>query len=275
MKAYLFRPREMGEKSCEGIRKYSTTGISVVQSQVDDHPSDPHLCIRWGCISKVPSGRNVLNKLDAMKVTGDKGAFRKNLADAGLAPKFWNADNMLDIKVPCVVRPEHHSKASDFYLCHTARDFDTALRSCGTNWYASEYIDKAAEYRINVLQGRVLCVIKKSQKNENDITFSQGATSILYWSEWDIDAIKKAIKAVELSGLDFAGVDIIKGKNGESYVLELNTCPLLEGSYQQQCFAKGFDWIVTNNNRNTLSLSSNIEDWKTYIHPSISEKARI
>jgi hypothetical protein len=274
MKAYLFRPNNMGKKSCEGVAKYSKTGIFVVQSQVDEHPSNPHLCIRWGCISTIPIKRNVLNKLEAINRTTSKGAFRLLMSEKGLAPKSWNADDMLDIKVPCVVRPEMHAKAQAFYLCKTPRELSEAIRTCGNNWYASEFIDKATEFRINVLQGRVLCVIEKSAKDASDITFSQGSTSILYWSEWNIPSVKQAIEAVKLSGLDFAGVDVILGKDGKAYVLELNTCPFLEGNYQQQCFAKGFDWVVEKG-REHIPVTSSIQDWKTYIHPCMSNMARV
>lgn len=269
MKAYLFRPNDMGKKSCEGIAAHSKTGISVVQSGYQDHPSEPHLCIRWGCTSNVPSGRNVLNKLSAMHKSMDKGNFRIAMAEKGLAPKSWNADNMLDIRVPCVVRPEMHAKAAAFYLCKTQREAANAIRACGEGWYASEYIDKKAEYRINVLQGRVLSVIEKSAKDEKDITFSQGTTSILYWSEWPMDGVRKAVEAVALSGLDYAGVDVIADKDGKHYVLELNTCPLLEGSYQQESFAKGFDWVVEKG-RDTIPLKSGAETWKKYIHPAMT-----
>lgn len=274
MKAYLFRPHDMGKKSCEGIVANSTTGISLVQSGTNEHPDNPHLCIRWGCTSKVPQGRNTLNKLSAMERTMHKGAFRIEMSKKGLAPKSWNADNMFDIKVPCVVRPGFHAKAEQFYLCKTQREAADAIRACGGDWYASEYIEKASEFRINVLQGRVLCVIEKSAKDGADITFSQGNTSILYWSEWYLPAIKVAVEAVALSGLDFAGVDVITDKAGKAYVLELNTCPLLEGAYQQQAFAKGFDWVVKND-REAIKLKDGTEDWKKYIHPAMSHLARI
>jgi hypothetical protein len=273
MKAYLFRPHDMGKKSCEGIEKYSTTGIKVVQSGEQEHPSGPHLCIRWGCTSHVPSGRNVLNKLSSMEKTMNKGEFRVTLAKAGLAPASWNADNIFDIKVPCVVRPGFHAKAKDFHLCKTQREAANAIRACGPDWYASEFIDKKAEYRVNILQGRVLSVIEKSSKDKDDITFSRGETSILYWSEWDLGAIKVAVEAFKLSGLDFSGVDVITDKSGKSYVLELNTCMLLEGSYQQSSFAKGFDWLV--NNHRDLIPTKGAEDWKKYIHPAMSNMARV
>lgn len=37
-----------------------------------------------------------------------------------------------------------------------------------------------------------------------------------------------SVQAVEAVGLDFAAVDIILGKDGQEYVLELNTAPGLE-----------------------------------------------
>jgi len=273
MKAYLFRPEDMGKKSCEGIAKYSKTGIFVVQSQHDRHPEEPHLCIRYGCRSRVPQGRNVLNKLGNMDSTMNKGGFRKKLQEHGLCPPSWGSNWGAAPEFPCVVRPGFHAKSQHFYLCHSLEDIAGAARYCGDDFYCSKFIDKKAEYRINVLQGRVLCVIEKSAKDQTDITFSRGATEILYWSEWPIAGVSKAIKAVAVSGLDFAGVDVIEGKDGECYVLELNTCPYLEGSYQQQCFARGFDWVVEKG-RDHFSVQ-HTESWKNYIHPCMSELARV
>lgn len=275
MKAYLFRPFNMGQKSCDGIAALSKTGITVVQSQVDRHPEEPHLCIRWGCTSDIPRGRNVLNKLKHMHDTMHKGAFRIKLYKKGLSMVTWNQsddDNGIVHDLPCVIRPEFHAKGNDFYLCNNAREYRDAIAKAGPGWYASGYIDKAAEYRINVLQGRVLCVIEKSAKDAKDIVWRQGQTEILYWSEWPLDGCKKAIEATLLSGLDFAGVDVIADKKGNHYVLELNTMPFLEGRYQREVFAKGFDWVV-NNHRAAIPVNG--KDWKAFIHPAVSDKARM
>jgi glutathione synthase/RimK-type ligase-like ATP-grasp enzyme len=276
MKAYLFRPGDMGKKSCEGVAAVSTTGIKVVQSGVDAHPADPHLCIRFGCTSPAPQGRNVLNKLKNMQATMEKGPFRLKLYKAGLSMVSWDqSDDDMGVvhDLPCVIRPRHHQQGQDFYLCKTAREYQDAKLKAGYGWYASTYIEKAAEYRINVLQGRVLCVIEKSAKDESDIVWREGRTQALYWSEWPLDGVKKAIAAQLLSGLDFAGVDVIADAAGNHYVLELNTCPFLEGKYQQQVFAKGFDWVV-NNHRDTIPLVAG-HSWQNYIHPALSNNARV
>jgi len=277
MKAYLFRPYEMGKVSCEGIAANSKTDIFVVQSQHDKHPEEPHLCIRWGCTSNVPAGRNVLNKLMHMQETMDKGQFRKKLYKAGLSMQTWDQhDDDMGIvhDLPCVIRPRYHQQAGAFHLCTTAQEYKDAVSRCGPGWYGATYIDKLSEFRINVLQGRVLCIIEKSPKDKEDIVWGRGKTTVLLWSDWHLDACRKACEAVKLSGLDFAGVDVIENKQGTAYVLELNTCPFLEGPYQRQCFAKGFDWVV-NNHRDTIPLKGGEESWKTFIHPCMSELAKV
>lgn len=274
MKAYLFRPHGMGKKSCDAIAALSKTGITVVESKVDAHPKDPHLCIRYGCTSDVPANRLVLNKLANMRVTMDKGGFRRKMQEhmAGLCPPSW-ADTwgVKFTQIPAVVRPARHAQASDFFLCRTAKELYTAYDKAGPGWYAAKYIEKVAEYRVNVLQGRVLCIIGKGQKDEKDTTWSKGKTYVLRWSEWPQEAVTKAVIAVNLAGLDFAGVDVIQDKDGKCYVLEVNTNPYLEGPYQQQCFTKGFDYVVEKG-RDRIPLTTN--DWKGYIHPAVSDMAR-
>lgn len=277
MKAYLFRPHDMGKKSCEGIAKLSKTGIFVVQNGENEHPKDPHLCIRWGCTARVPEKRTIVNKRVSMEATGDKGGFRRKLAKAGLTMKCWGADwgdGWTGIK-PCVVRPSFHEKGKDFFLCKTWKEYENAVYKCGPDWYAAAYVEKVAEYRINVLQGRILCIIAKSPKNKDDKVWAQGHTRILRWSEWPMHACYIATKAVELGELDFAGVDVIMDKKGHAYVLEVNTLPYLEGVYQQEVFAKGFDYLVEKG-KAVIPLHFDVEEsWKNYIHPCMSEMAKV
>lgn len=274
MKAYLFRPSDLGKKSCDAIAALSKTGIFVVRSGYDKHPENPHLCIRYGCSSPAPEGRLVLNKKAAMTLTTDKGGFRRKMQEhmKGLCPPSWGQNwGAANIQVPAIVRPRNHQQGQDFYLCKNGNELGAAYRKCG-DWYASKFIEKVAEYRVNVLQGRVLCIIGKSQKDETDTTWSKGKTRVLRWSEWPIEAITKAVIAVRLAGLDFAGADIIQNKDGTCYVLEVNTCPYLEGPYQQECFTKGFDHVVEHG-RDYIGPKG--DDWKGFIHPAISEMAKV
>jgi glutathione synthase/RimK-type ligase-like ATP-grasp enzyme len=280
MKAYLFRPHDMGKKSCEGIAKLSKTGIFVVQNGEQEHPKDPHLCIRWGCTARAPDRRIILNRRGSMEVTGDKGAFRRTLMKAGLTMKCWGMTKNGELwgdgwngRTPCVVRPDFHEKGKDFFLCKTWAEYHAAQNKCGPNWYAAIYVEKTAEYRVNVLQGRVLCIIAKSPKNKDDKVWAQGHTRILRWSEWPVTACYQAIKAVAVGELDFAGVDVIEDKVGNFYVLEVNTLPYLEGTYQQEVFAKGFDYVAEKGKEGIPMDFTKGESWKTYIHPAISEMA--
>jgi hypothetical protein len=274
MKAFLLRRQDLGYDSVLGIVRHSQQGI--VGFRNDDLPADLgmyDLCIRWGCTSNVPQ-RKVLNTAEGIHRVFDKPAFRKTLFDHGLTlPVYTDVDDLVDYPYPLVVRPGRHQEGADFHIVNSDREFWRASVACGAGWYAAPFVQKQAEYRINCLQGRVLCVIEKSARDANDLTFGRGLVTIHYWSDWPIEACEKALRAMELSGLDFGGVDVIVGPDGVAHVLEINSGPWLEGKYQQQVFAKGFDYILHTENKEPLPLAEGPNSWKRFIHPALSDKA--
>lgn len=274
MTAYLLRREDLGQLSCDGIAALSTTGIKAYINKKDALPVDADLCIRWGCTGNIP-GERVVNTARSIHLVHDKAGFRRTLNEEGLSPVTWTeAWGKGKMMFPCVVRPRIHQEGKNFYLCSNQTEMEMAAIKCGEGWYASQYVDKVAEYRICCMQGRVLLVINKSPADPSDLVWGRGKTTIVNWDGWPLEGIKKALASIELSGLDFAGVDVIKDKQGNYYVLELNTAPYLEGQYQRQCFTKGFDWIVEHGKKR-IELQNVTDNWKKFIHPAISDRAII
>lgn len=94
-------------------------------------------------------------------------------------------------------------------------------------------IDKAAEYRAHVWFGKAVKYGKKTYRGE-------GESASIIWnfdSNWKLDykadvppaAWDLAKKAVKACGLDFGAVDVLEGKDGLMYFLEVNTRPGIEG----------------------------------------------
>lgn len=274
MSAYLLRRRKLGKTSCNSIEKFSTTGIFSVLHDRDEIPDNIDLCIRWGCTANVPQ-KQVLNKASAIHLVTDKTTFRTILNKDNLCPKTFT--HWADSVYPCVVRPQFHHQGRNLFFCENYEQLSEAYIKCGPGWYGSEFIDKVAEYRVFCLQGRVLCVARKTPANPEAIAWNVaqgGRFDNVRWDDWPLKAIKISLRAMELSGLDFGGVDIMVDKEGECYVLEINSAPSLTSEYRQRCFAKGFDWVV-NNGKDRIKLVDKLGGYKKFIHPAVCDAALI
>lgn len=281
MKAYLLRQPELGYDSVAAIVANTQTGIVGVRSdQLTNSLAEYDFAIRWGCTATIPHSaskkQNVLNKAEAIHNVFDKPGFRRKLHTAGLSLPVYTSASIEDDPwtYPLVVRPKSHQEGNSFYVVNNDAEYRAAVKACGKGWYSAPYVQKVAEYRVNVLQGRVLCVIEKSALSGSDLTWSKGMTTIHLWSDWPLPVVRAAVAALKLSGLDFAGVDIIVSQDGTVSVLELNSAPWLEGSYQGQVFAKGLDHIVKTGSKDNFPLKADAaETWRKYIHPAVSNSA--
>jgi glutathione synthase/RimK-type ligase-like ATP-grasp enzyme len=274
----ILRRRKLGRTSCREISNFSKTGIITVRND-QPMPEGHDLIIRWGTTSNLPYKANVLNDAKAIHWVADKATSRKIMADAGLAPLTWLhfadwADDERDID-HVIVRKRTHSQGRDLYDCINMGEVSGAVKRLGEgNYYISEYVAKVAEYRVLVGSGRVVWVAKKTPADPDAIAWNVaqgGRFDNVRWGEWPIEAIRVAVEAFKLSGLDFGGVDVMVDADGRAYVLEINSAPSQTSPYRQQCMAKFFDYIVKNGKEHI-----NIEryrNWKDVIHPSLREEA--
>jgi hypothetical protein len=296
MMNYLLRRRKLGRTSCREVSRASTTGLRTFRNDgfecvIDTgkykrgslgHARDGSLPVRdvgyvfrYGCTTHVPAGK-VVNSIDAIRKVNDKSAFRKLTADAGLAPRTWlTSQEVLDSGYlgKVVVRPSSHAQGRNLHVVERYDQLQSAFRQC-PGGYASELIDKVAEYRVFVSQGRAVWVANKLPDDRSQVAWNvaQGGTfENVRWSQWPIEAVRVAIEAYNLSGLDFGGVDVMVDAEGRAYVLEINSAPSQTSPYRQTATAKAFDWIVLNG-KDKIPLSD-VGGYKKYIHPCMTEEA--
>jgi glutathione synthase/RimK-type ligase-like ATP-grasp enzyme len=273
MKAYLLRRRGLGKISCEGIASQSTTGLQIYRG--DRLLPDADVAIRWGCTATIPGNGIVINSAKAIHRVSNKSGFRAILDEHELCPATWfQADQVV---FPAVVRPRYHSQGQRLYLAHDRMQLEDAIREFGDGWYASEYIKKIAEYRVYAAQGRAIAVATKIPKDVNAVAWNQAQGSTFYnvrWNDWPLKAVRIALEALQLSRLDFGGVDVMVDADGNAYVIEINAAPSLTSKYRQGQFAKVFDSIVVNGNI-TYPLVEAKGGYKKFIHPAVCAEALI
>lgn len=278
MKVVIFRRRKLGRTSCREVAKLSKNNIEVIRNDLKVVPQNTDLVIRWGCTDNINGVKKVLNKVEAIHFVNNKIGFRKALSNTNLIPKtFFSIKEWMENKEQysiVIFRPSRHAQGRNILKVHYSEiekinDFINKF----PEYYISQYIEKEAEYRVFCMQGRVLCVANKIPGNKEDIAWNVaqgGKFENVKWNDWNLRAVRIALEAFNMTELDFGGVDIIVDKDNNCYVLEINSACSLTSPYRQQCFAKGFDYIIENGKERIL-LQKEKGNYKKFIHPAIIE----
>lgn len=276
----LFRRRFLGKVSCKGISGFMKETPTIVRNDSEVPLSIRHrgdalpFLFRWGCTNAIPEGYKVVNKVEAIALVSNKALFRSKLDEHNLAPKRHSLQSLVgEPRFDVIVRPRVHAQGKHTYRCKTPQELREAVRVCGQGYYISDYIPKVAEYRVFVAQGRAVWVARKTPANPNDIAWNVargGSFSNVRWDEWPLKAVKTAIAAHAISGLDFSGVDVMLDAEGKVFVLEINAAPSQSSPYRQKCVAKAFDWIMEHG-KEVIPLSDRRGDYKKFIHPAVAE----
>lgn len=292
--AIILRRRKLGRTSCKEIAALSKTGIVAVRND-QAFPEGHNLVFRWGTTSNLPYKATVVNEASAIHWVADKANSRKLMADAGLSPRTWLSFNQFDEdmlggdheegfvfctdgeedkNISFIVRPNVHAQGKNVHHCKTP--YEVSLE-CGVygegHYYISEFIDKKSEFRVFVVSGRVACVAKKTPADEKAIAWNVaqgGRFDNVRWGDWPLEAVRVAIEAFKMSGLDFGGVDVMVDADGKAYVLEINSAPSLTSPYRQECMAKCFDYIVENGKGHIETGDEGT--WRAYVHPAVAKK---
>ena len=181
-----------------------------------------------------------------------------------------------------VLRPSKHAQGKNLWLVNDMQELLNVVhahpRVFNNGWYASEFIDKVAEYRVYVVQGRVATVARKTPADPGAVAWNVaqgGRFDVVPWGDWPMEAVRVALEAFKHSGLDFSGVDVMIDRDGKAYVIELNSAPSLpflsDGSmsYRQKCMGKTIRWMVEHGLDHMEA--DNFDNWRGVIHPAIQE----
>ena len=269
----LLRRRKLGRTSCKEIAK-GVEGAIVVRNDAPVPAAD--VVFRWGTTSNVPKkeGQLVVNSAESIHWCANKKASRLELQAKGVpVPPTWSAAEWMkqdNLQQDYVLRRECHAQGKDLwhgdalYIARMIREKNVY------DGYVSRLIDKVAEYRVFVCQGRVVWVAKKTPGNPDQVAWNVaqgGRFDNVRWGEWDMNVVGAAILAALASGTDFCGVDVMVDEDGKAYVLEVNSAPSQTSEYRQSCVAKAFDYIVKNGKE--VIRCEQLKRWRDVIHPAL------
>jgi len=254
-------------------------GMNIITREDDLPPlGENDTVIRWGTTRRIPNGPKIINKVKAIQETSEKGTFRKKVGDAGHAPKTWLSVEEWALYAlehgvqPVIVRPLVHQRSEGLILANNLAEVRSAVAEFAGGYYISEYIAKEKEYRVFIAQGRPFIVVEKMPQDRNAVSWGcveQGSFEYIAWEDWPQSVVECAVNSFNLSGLDFAAIDIIS-KDDQAYFLEANTAPEILGYYGAS-FAKVFKHMLANG-RERIPVTS-FANWKNIIHPGMSVKA--
>lgn len=249
----------------------SVSGAGLAAGKVNEY------FFRWGYTGELPGRATIVNTTAAIYETCDKAQFRMKLAEAGLAPR--TATDIKEFRkqqfFPAILRPAEHQRSEHLYVANDAWDVMDILPKVGKDFYISEKIEKVKEFRVMIVQGRVVWVIEKMPEDRNAVSWGcirEGDFEYVGWDDWDKNVIENAIASFNLSKLDFGAVDVIVDKKGKAYTLEINTAPYLT-KYYAQTIGKAFKWIVAND-KDRFPVRA-FKGWRDAIHPAVSKEAKV
>lgn len=188
------------------------------------------------------NGVRLFNSKRAIMLCDNKVLMYQALAKAGIripktfvAPKTFEGLNYSDrsfIKeiaketgYPMVIKETYGSFGEQVYLANDEKEANTIIDTIGyKDFLMQEFVEtsKGKDIRINIVGQKAIVSMLRENKNDFRSNISSGGTGSLYQPEQKY--IELAISASEALGLDFAGVDVMFGKDGP-IICEVNSNP--------------------------------------------------
>jgi glutathione synthase/RimK-type ligase-like ATP-grasp enzyme len=208
-------------------------GYRVTRDAQD--PGGWHATLRWGRSyhgSKPALNANVnaYDKYEAFKLFEAHGISMPQIVTA--SPEF-GPNEWPPIVGPWLARKRHHVKGKDIVVCKTPGE---VLRTyyAGTHDFFSVFIPTKTEYRVWVFRNRILAVYEKVYKGKGEYEgYTRNHRFGFKFEKRDdmrdlFALVVPCVEAVNALNIDFGAVDILQGKDGKFYVLEVNSMPHIE-----------------------------------------------
>lgn len=223
--------------------------------------------IRWGSQQELPSGcrpLRTLNSVAALSTSSNKLLTLEKLRDSGVstcpfsvpsrsAASETGFSHSLTLPLSELERLREHSGVILGRSLHGTKGRDIRVFHEGEiPWgceFYSAYIPNTREYRVHIFQGEVIRVQGKyldfPEQHTNPYIKNHGQGFRFRTPEYNLnqDRLDAAVRAVEALGLDFGAVDLLKGEDGQTYVLEVNTAPACSPLTARAYIGRFAEWL--------------------------------
>jgi len=277
----LFRGKGKNRVLYKQYYRTFTNNNPTAMVRVNDMTLHDTIAIRWGTREEMPTNKGtiVYNTAKAIKNATNKKLSREIFIENNVqCPQLVTPQNFNTNMLPIIARPFVHSKGRNFVTLNTRTEFINHYRSNRNRWYYSEFVDKDREFRIHAGHGKALAVMEKVRPSDDKIAWNRAQNdtdpfTYIQWSQVDTQNLKcvidVALQAISSLGLDFGGVDVMY-KDGQAWVLEVNTSPTLNTSpYVAGRWGMYFDWLFRKDTRRDHWDTSEMKKgssliWKNY-----------
>lgn len=129
------------------------------------------------------------------------------------------------LNFPFVLKEPVGSKGEKVFLCKED-NFDTVIQ-INKEYLAQEFIDYESDYRVHVVGDRAFCLYERTApRGDFRANVSIGGSMKSIGDEKQIEELSSlAVRATKALNMDYGGVDIIKDKQGNLFVIEFNPNP--------------------------------------------------
>lgn len=240
---------EEGEKqNIEIIKRTNTEILASVQSSFPNFDELSMLnrnAIFWDkdmYLAKFleSQGIRLFNSQKAIEICDDKGLTHLALSgvvpmpETYLSPKTYPSFTDLDysffddkierLGFPVIIKQSFGSFGNEVFLCNTLNEAHDIIRSFGTRpFLIQKFIQTSIgkDVRVYVVGGKTIGGILRESDSDFRANVARGGKATNYSLP---DTFKEvAEKAARTIGLDFCGVDILFGENGEPILCEVNS----------------------------------------------------
>lgn len=248
MEMFIY-PYKQGSKSAIALSQMLKAKL-IRRENSKFRPSDKKLVINWGASDLPESIENkcqVLNHAKNIAIASNKLSFFKTVAATNeevrarvpewTVSKETAAGWLQEERPPLLfARTLLTSHSGEGII--KVKDLE-GLAEIKEGTLIVKYVPKRSEFRVHIYKNEVFCLQKKvkqagTAEENTDFQIRNHASGFVFARhniEAPEDVFTQAKRALAATGLDFGAVDVIYNeRQGNAYVLEVNTAPGLEGS---------------------------------------------
>ncbi len=132
-----------------------------------------------------------------------------------------------ELSYPMIIKEAYGSFGAQVYLANNRREAEDIIKNkiVDREFIMQEFIkeSRGRDVRINVVNKKAVASMMRRNDNDFRSNITNGGITVPYVPS--AEQIEAAVSAANTLGLDFAGVDVLFGKDGAPYICEVNSNP--------------------------------------------------
>lgn len=256
MKFVILYSNKSSKTGKDLLRKFATISTKALRKRTNKR-FRADLVLRWGSTESFPRLTSTveLNSLESVKNASNKLIMMEKLVEAGISTPliyFLTNSQYLDLDA-------FRNEEGKFYVRGGNQEirYDDAIRP-GDLYISKAVENKRREYRVHVFNGKVMEIYEKVPNEENESTRICKAHNCAFQlrnkenCRLSLADQQACVDAVNALGLTFGGVDVLRDKDKNIFISEVNSSPALNSINIERYFEKIMEYY--NGKTNSQSI---------------------